>query len=184
MEINAYNQGYTTSNKVNSSSNLMAQKENTSLDMNDFLTLLVAQMSNQDAMNPMDNTEYVAQLAQFSSLQAMTDLANVAAQGQATSLIGKNVLLSTYDNKGILVNEEGIVEKVTISSGKVNLYVNDKLFSMADVKEIRSDNLNSDIELLNEVINNEEINNEIKEETNSEKNIETIETIEATAEEI
>ncbi len=156
MEINAYNKGYNTSNisNLSNTNNLKVQKENTSLDMNDFLSLLVAQMSNQDAMNPLDNTEYVSQLAQFSSLQAMTDLANVAAQGQATSLIGKNVLLSTYDNKGILVNEEGIVEKVTISSGKVNLYVNDKLFSMADVKEIRSENL---------VI--EKLNNEIKEET-------------------
>jgi len=156
VEINAYNKGYNTSNisNLSNTNNLKVQKENTSLDMNDFLSLLVAQMSNQDAMNPLDNTEYVSQLAQFSSLQAMTDLANVAAQGQATSLIGKNVLLSTYDNKGILVNEEGIVEKVTISSGKVNLYVNDKLFSMADVKEIRSENL---------VI--EKLNNEIKEET-------------------
>jgi flagellar basal-body rod modification protein FlgD len=153
VEINAYNQSYNTSkiSTGNNASDLKVQKENTSLDMNDFLALLVAQMSNQDAMNPMDNTEYVSQLAQFSSLQAMTDLANVAAQGQATSLIGKNVLLATYDNKGMLVNEEGIVEKVTINSGKVNLYVNDKLFSMTDVKEIKSENLNVVEELSNAI---------------------------------
>ncbi|MDF2677886.1 MAG: hypothetical protein K0Q97_2220 [Bacillota bacterium] len=153
MEINAYNQSYNTSkiSTGNNASDLKVQKENTSLDMNDFLALLVAQMSNQDAMNPMDNTEYVSQLAQFSSLQAMTDLANVAAQGQATSLIGKNVLLSTYDNKGMLVSEEGIVEKVTINSGKVSLYVNDKLFSMTDVKEIKSENLNVVEELSNAI---------------------------------
>lgn len=152
MEINAFNTSYNNKTISNSESNLKVQKENTSLDMNDFLSLLVAQMSNQDALNPMDNTEYVSQIAQFSSLQAMTDLANVAAQGQATSLIGKNVLLSSYDNKGILVYEEGIVEKVTINSGKVNLVVNGKLFSMADVKEIKSDNLNTAEKLSNELI--------------------------------
>jgi hypothetical protein len=51
----------------------------------------------------------------------------------------------------MLVNEEGIVEKVTINSGKVNLYVNDKLFSMTDVKEIKSENLNVVEELSNAI---------------------------------
>jgi hypothetical protein len=51
----------------------------------------------------------------------------------------------------MLVSEEGIVEKVTINSGKVSLYVNDKLFSMTDVKEIKSENLNVVEELSNAI---------------------------------
>ena len=62
--------------------------------MQDFLNLLVAQITNQDALNPMDNTEFIAQMAQFSTLQAMTDLTEMALQGQATSLLGKNVVVA------------------------------------------------------------------------------------------
>jgi flagellar basal-body rod modification protein FlgD len=41
------------------------------LDKNTFLTLLVAQIKNQDPLNPADGTEFVAQLAQFSQLEQM-----------------------------------------------------------------------------------------------------------------
>lgn len=136
MEINAYNSGY----KVNKSgaNNLNVQKENGNLNMQDFLNLLVAQMTNQDAMNPMDNTEFIAQMAQFSSLQAMTDLTEMAVQGQATSLIGKNVIVADYNSKGELVVEEGIVQRVTIHSGETKLYVNDKEYSYSNVMEIKA----------------------------------------------
>lgn len=68
----------------------------------DFLQLLVAQLENQDPLNPMDGTEFTAQLAQFSSLEHLqninahlTDLNTAQAtlyNGQAVSLIGRTVL--------------------------------------------------------------------------------------------
>lgn len=138
MEINAYNSGYqvNTSSSVN---NLKVQKENDSLGMQDFLNLLVAQMTNQDAMNPMDNTEFISQMAQFSSLQAMSDLTKISMQGQATSLIGKNVIVADYNSKGELVIEEGIVQRVTLFSGETKLYVNDKEYSYSNIMEIKAE---------------------------------------------
>lgn len=136
MEVNAYN----SINQVNNSSsisNLKVQKENESLDMKDFLNLLVAQMTNQDAMNPMDNTEFIAQMAQFSSLQAMTDLTEMSMQGQATSLIGKNVVVADYNAQGVLEVQEGTVQKVTIHSGETKLYVNDIEYDYSNVMEIK-----------------------------------------------
>jgi len=68
----------------------------------DFLKLLVAQMQNQDPLNPMEGTEFTAQLAQFSSLEylqningALSDLNTAQStlhNSQAVSLIGKTVL--------------------------------------------------------------------------------------------
>lgn len=136
MDINSYNSVYQINNS-NSMSNLKVQKEKESLDMQDFLNLLVAQMTNQDAMNPMDNTEFIAQMAQFSSLQAMSDLTEISMQGQATSLIGKNVVVARYDNKGELEVQEGTVQRVTIHGGKTKLYVNDIEYDYSNVMEIK-----------------------------------------------
>jgi flagellar basal-body rod modification protein FlgD len=46
------------------------------LDKEDFLTLLVAQLEHQDPMNPMDDKEFTAQLAEFSSLEQLTNISN------------------------------------------------------------------------------------------------------------
>ena len=45
-----------------------------SLGEDDFLKLLIAQMQNQDPLNPASNTEFVAQLAQFSTLEQLTTM--------------------------------------------------------------------------------------------------------------
>lgn len=70
-----------------------------------FLKLLVTQLQNQDPLNPTDNTEFVAQLAQFSSLEGIQNLNNsfgsmkggidALSQFGSTSLIGKNAKVET-----------------------------------------------------------------------------------------
>ncbi|MBI3599493.1 MAG: flagellar hook assembly protein FlgD [Nitrospinae bacterium] len=74
-------------------------KNNKALGKDAFLTMLVAQMKNQDPMKPMDNTEFTAQLAQFSSLEQMfnvnENLKNIQMtqsslnNTQSVSIIGK-----------------------------------------------------------------------------------------------
>jgi flagellar basal-body rod modification protein FlgD len=70
---------------------------------NEFLTMLVAQLKNQDPLNPMDNSQITAQMAALSTVQGITDL-NTTMQSMATSfsngqmsqaanLIGQNVLV-------------------------------------------------------------------------------------------
>jgi hypothetical protein len=67
----------------------------------------------------------------------MTDLTEIALQGQATSLIGKNVVVAGYNNYGELTIDEGIVQRVTIHSGKTKLYVNDIEYEYSNVMEIK-----------------------------------------------
>ena len=62
-----------------------ANKANGSLGKDDFLKLLVTQLQNQDPLNPTDNTQFVAQLAQFSSLEGITNL-NKSMDGISTGM--------------------------------------------------------------------------------------------------
>lgn len=77
------------------------------LGKNDFLKLLVAQMNNQNPLEPQDNTEFVAQLAQFSSVEGIDNLNNTvddmaselrSSQAlQASSLVGQSVVVPNND---------------------------------------------------------------------------------------
>ncbi len=85
-----------------SASNALANNTQ-SLGENDFLTLLTAQLKNQDPLQPQDDSAFVAQLAQFSSLeqqmQTNTSLSQITTQlqgqsnAQVTSLVGKNATI-------------------------------------------------------------------------------------------
>lgn len=80
------------------------------MDKNAFLRILTAELSNQDPQNTKDSTEYVAQMAQFASLEQMSNLnSNVTFSG-ATSLIGKGVQLDKLDDQGNAI--VGIVKAV------------------------------------------------------------------------
>ena len=78
----------------------------TSLDQDAFLTILVAQLTHQDPLNPMEDTEMTSQLAEFSSLEQLTSIndgiTNLAASKQQTdmlsavSFIGKEVKAEGY----------------------------------------------------------------------------------------
>ncbi|MBN1547772.1 MAG: hypothetical protein JW902_14065 [Syntrophaceae bacterium] len=76
----------------------------TSLGKDDFLKMLVAQLKNQDPLNPMDGTEFAAQLAQFSSLEQLTNINSqlqnlelyqtTMNNSQAVNLLGREVSVS------------------------------------------------------------------------------------------
>jgi flagellar basal-body rod modification protein FlgD len=109
-----------------------AEKNSSTEDMqNRFLTLLVAQLENQDPLNPLENTEVTNQLAQMSTVQGIeqlnvtlnslvTSLADTQAV-QASTLIGKTVLvpgsaITLTDGEAFAgVNVSGPADTVTIS---------------------------------------------------------------------
>ena len=107
-----------------------------------FLQLLVTQMQYQDPLNPVDNTEMIAQLAQFSSLEQMQNLntgfntlsGNIDQLNflSASNMLGKEVSGITTD--GTLV--EGTVERVQLNGSLVYLTVDGELLSMAGVLSI------------------------------------------------
>ena len=93
------------------------------LDKEAFLQLLVAQMQYQDPLEPMDNTEYVSQLATFSQLEATQNLADTVTYGMANDLVGKYVILNT--DMGTV---SGRVEYVMYEKGEINMAVDDGVY--------------------------------------------------------
>jgi flagellar basal-body rod modification protein FlgD len=116
-----------------------------SLGKDDFLKLLVAQMKNQDPMNPTDSTASIAQLAQFSSLEQMTNIAtamNTLSQSmtnfsqqssltQGAAMIGKWV--SGVDTDGT-TPMEGTVEAVKWLDGNPKLQIRKADGTLADLE--------------------------------------------------
>ncbi|MGN0437921.1 MAG: flagellar hook assembly protein FlgD [Lachnospiraceae bacterium] len=98
------------------------------MDKDMFLQLLVTQMQYQDPMNPTDNTEYMSQLAQFSTLEAMQNLGNTISSGQMMSLTGQYVILNVPDAAGNMSQVSGIVDYVTVNDGKTYFHINDNYY--------------------------------------------------------
>ena len=111
------------------------------LSMTDFLKLLAAQFKNQDIMNPTDNTEYISELAQFSSIQAMNTLTSYADRQYAASLVGKTVRVSKTDTEGKRVFDIGKVGYVDFSSmdGTSAIVVNGQAYDLSSVIQVLDD---------------------------------------------
>ncbi|MCR5775015.1 MAG: hypothetical protein K6G42_08020 [Lachnospiraceae bacterium] len=117
-----------------------AETVNNDLDKQAFLKLLVAQMKYQDPMQPTENTEYVSQLAQFSSLEAMNNMGTSVDLQRANSLIGKVVTASTSDSvTGVTTEETGSVQYVSQSGSKVYLTINGNQYELDDIQKVWDD---------------------------------------------
>lgn len=108
------------------------------VSMDDFLTLMVAQLKNQDFMNPMDDTQYVTQLAQISTMQQMEEMAYNAKTTYVTSLVGKNVVAAKFTVSGEMKKTDGIVSKISLLDGKFVIYVDDEPYGMDEIMEVKA----------------------------------------------
>ena len=102
-----------------------------SLGQDEFLKLLVAQMANQDPMEPTGNAEFLAQMAQFTMLEQIKDMSNSFETTQAYSMIGKYVYVQDGD---ALVF--GKVDGVVKEDGINYLMVSGKTYDMTKVAGI------------------------------------------------
>ncbi len=106
------------------------------LGKQDFLMLLVAQMKNQDPLKPTDDQQFIAQLAQFSTLETMQNLdkrleAISGAQmlGEAAGLIGKRVEAALADGTRV----SGTVSEVRLVDGTPWLTVGDQTVELSRI---------------------------------------------------
>ncbi|HLH74766.1 MAG TPA: flagellar hook capping FlgD N-terminal domain-containing protein [Chloroflexota bacterium] len=109
------------------------------LGQQQFLQLLVAQLKNQDPMQPMDNTQFVAELAQFSSLEALQQIesnqeSSLGSQllSQAMSLLGHKVTAKGSNGSPVTATVQGIQMK----NSDVLLDLGSTTVHLSDVQEI------------------------------------------------
>jgi len=109
------------------------------LSQDDFLKLLVVQMKSQDPLNPKQDTEFIAQMTQFSALEQskamQKDIAGLRGDQellQADALIGRSVTL--YDGKAGVA--AGVVSSVEVVDGTPKIVVNGKQYTMNQVLSI------------------------------------------------
>jgi len=124
--MEAISQRYTLSPEEQFQTNQMVKAFNAQLNngkkvtqvlgKDDFLKILITQLTNQDPTKPLEDKEFIAQMAQFSSLEQMNNMANnleklssVVTSSQAIALLGKQVEINAGQN---------------VISGKVEAVVN------------------------------------------------------------
>ena len=116
-----------------------SEKDKSQIDSEAFLTLLVAEMQNQDPLEPSKNTDYVAQMATFSQVQSLDDMKTSMAGMNADNLVGKYVTLNVTDSKGNVSEITGKVDYVTHENGKNFISVEDNLYNVDDLVTVMDD---------------------------------------------
>ena len=114
------------------------------IDLSQFLKLFIAEMQNQDPLDPMDNSEMLAQISQIREIGATDSLTATLESvrlGQslatASGLIGKQIrALSSNVVSGEQEFVEGTVEKVSIENGKPVLHVDGQQIELKNISEI------------------------------------------------
>ena len=96
-----------------------ASGANSAMGKDQFLKLFVAQLQHQDPMNPMQDSDFMGQMASFSTLEQVSNLASENARSNAIGLLGRTVTYTDKDG----VDHTGAVEKVSTKDGKPSLTV-------------------------------------------------------------
>lgn len=128
-----------------------ARKEETTKKLGDdslgkdaFLQLLVAQLKYQDPLNPSQDTEFIAQLASFSQLEALQNLTQSNSTSQAFSLVGKHVVLKFETESGNAMYTVGKVDYVTVEGKDTYLSVNGEAYNIENLYQVVDSNYLSD----------------------------------------
>jgi flagellar basal-body rod modification protein FlgD len=112
------------------------KKNNRDLSMVDFFQLMVAQLQNQDMFSPMDNSQFMSQMAQFSMVNALMDMSELTSVSYSTSLIGKEATVAFIGSDGQMGSKTGIIEAVNLFNGQAEVVIGGDAFSLSNVMTV------------------------------------------------
>ena len=129
----------TTANVARKAQNSTNKKAGKELDMNDFLTLMVAMFQNQDIDNAASTTDMMNQMVQMSVVQAITNISTLIDDSTvltyAASLVGKEVTVGQYVGKE-LKEIVGVVTGTGTLNGQQVIFIGDESYYLNDVMAV------------------------------------------------
>ena len=140
MEVNSVMSSY----QVAANNTANANGASNELDSSQFMQILLAQLTHQNPLEPMDNAEMTTQFSQLNSLQQLreinTGMEKIAASNQViylASLIGKSVKVNRTDGKVL----EGVVVEVFPEKDNPQLRIGTEKVSLDDVIEVKAEDV-------------------------------------------
>ncbi len=130
--------------KVNTSPNGTNGQSGNVMGKDQFLKILITQLQNQDPAAPMQDREFIAQMAQFSSLEQMMNMTKEITDlrqslGIASGMIGKEVTWLTYDETGEVTGQNtGVVEGIVIKDGAQYAEIDGRQVAVGDIVGMRT----------------------------------------------
>ena len=108
---------------------------NSDLDMLDFITLMIAQMSNQGIDDTMDTSEMLNQMVQMQMIQSMVNMTDATTMNYAASLVGKEVTVGKY-NGTELEELVGTVTATGTKDGQHIIFINDEYYYLNEIMAV------------------------------------------------
>ena len=115
----------------------VTQTAGNQLGEQDFLKLLVTQLTNQDPTQPQDQSQMLAQLAQFSTVEGVNNLATSQSKVQASSLLGKTVD-AIVTNNNVQSKITGQVTAVKYDASGISLQVGQNSVTLDQIQQVRN----------------------------------------------
>lgn len=127
--------------KTNTVDDFILQKQkktpDNSMGRDQFLQLLLVQLQNQDPTSPMENTDMMAQMAQFSALESMQAMAGATTASQAYSMIGKGIVGFIRDSvTGATRDIVGTVDSAGVDNGKPYVKVGNATVQLENITQV------------------------------------------------
>lgn len=117
--------------------------DNSGLELNDFLTLMVAQFQNQSIDSNVDTADMLNQMVQMSVIQAISEvtkkidtMTDASVMSYASSLVGKEVTIGNYTSDGKLEEFTATVTGTGVIDGEQVVFVGDETYYLANIMAV------------------------------------------------
>ena len=111
------------------------KKDPSSLDLTDFLNLMVVQLQNQSIDSSMDTSDMLNQMVQMEMITALTNMTDASVMSYASSLVGKEVTIGDYSS-GELVEKVVTITGSGISDGENVLFAGNDIYKLSSVMAV------------------------------------------------
>ena len=115
--------------------NVSKKGSNMDLDMTDFITLMITQMTNQGIDDTMDTSEILNQMVQMQMIQSMVNMTDATTMNYAASLVGKEVTVGKY-NGTELEELVGTVTATGTKDGQHIIFINDEYYYLNEIMAV------------------------------------------------